>query len=106
MRHCNDNFNATKCLLSLTESSTVTGAVLANVMLSTLEHHKFDLNKLCAQTYHGAASIIGSQNGVQAIIRQRVPHTHFIHCRSHSSNLVIVQNVHAERFERNFVGVL
>jgi len=106
VRYCDVNFKAVERLLSLTESSTVTGQALAERMMSILQLHQFDMAKLCAQTYDGAAAMSGKYNGVQAIIRQTAPQAHYNHCRSHSSNLVIVKSVQATRFGRNFFGIL
>ena len=106
VRYCNQNFDSFERLLSLTESSTVTGQALANRMMSILQLHKFDLTKLCAQTYDGAAAMSGKYCGCQAIIRQTAPQAHYNHCRSHSSNLVIVKSAQATRFGRNFFGIL
>lgn len=35
----------------------------------------------------------GNMSGVQAIIRQEVPYTVYIHCYSHRLNLVLVKSV-------------
>lgn len=106
VRFCDSDFNAYERLLSLTESSTVTGERLAEILLSTLERHNLDTQKLIAQTYDGAASMSGHNRGVQAIIRQTAPQAHFNHCRSHSCNLVIVKCVHSTTFGRTYFGVL
>jgi hypothetical protein len=106
VRYCDENFNPIERLLSLTESATVTGQALAEVMLSVLEKHGFYLSKLCAQTYDGAAAMSGVHSGVQTIIRQRAPHAHYNHCRSHSSNLVVVKSAQSTKFGRNFFGIL
>jgi Domain of unknown function (DUF4371) len=66
VRYWDDDFKAAEKLISLTESSTVTGQTLADVLLSVFEKHEFDLTKLCAKIYDGAASMRGRYHGVQA----------------------------------------
>ena len=51
------NFN--ERLISVTESPTVTGEHLAEVLLSSLKRLHLDTRKLCAQTYDGAAATSG-----------------------------------------------
>lgn len=68
VRFCDVNFKAVERLLSLTESSTVTGQALAERMMSILQLDQFDMAKLCAQTYDGAAAMSGKYSGVQAIL--------------------------------------
>lgn len=106
VRYCDEDFNAFERLISVAESPTVTGEHLAEVLLSSLKRFQLETHKLCAQTYDGAASMSGSKRGVQAVIKQTVPHAHYNHCRSHSCNLVIVKTVQCSRFGRNFFGVL
>lgn len=106
VRFCDSEFNAFERLISLTESPSVTGQHLADILLSTLRRHRLDTGKLCAQTYDGGASMSGNRRGVQALIKQTAPQAHYNHCRSHSCNLVIVKSVQASRFGRNFFGVL
>lgn len=103
VRYCDENFNAFERLISVVESPTVTGERLAEVLLSSLKRHRFDTNKLCAQTYDGAAAMSGNKRGVQAVIKQTAPQAHYNHCRSHSCNLVIVKSVQCSRFGRNFL---
>ena len=106
VRFCDSNFNACERLISLTESPSVTGEHLADILLGTLRRHRLDTSKLCAQTYDRAASMSGSKRGVQALIKQTAPQAHYNHCRSHSCNLVIVKCVQSSRFGRNFFGIL
>ena len=48
----------------------------------------------------------GIHRGVQAIIRQKAPQALYNHCRSHSSNLVVVKSAQSTRFGRHFFGIL
>src|ERR1043165_2027989 len=43
---CNSEFNAVRRLICLTESPTITGQVLADIMLNTLQRNGFVLDKL------------------------------------------------------------
>ena len=106
VRYCGNNFTATERLISVTESPIVTGEHLAEVLLNSLKRLHLDTRKLCAQTYDGASAMSGSRRGVQTVIKQTAPRAHYIHCRSHSCNLVIVKSVQCSRFGRNFFGVL
>jgi Domain of unknown function (DUF4371)/hAT family C-terminal dimerisation region len=106
VRYCDSDFNPVERLVCLTESSTVTGQALASIMLRTLDRYGFDLDKLVAQTYDGAAAMSGQHRGVQAIVREKAPHAHYNHCRSHSSNLVVVKSAQSTPFGRNFFGIL
>jgi hypothetical protein len=106
VRFCDDDFNAYERLLSITESPTVTGEHLAEILVNTIQRHNLDTRKLIAQTYDGAASMSGCNRGVQAVIRQVSPQAHFNHCHSHSCNLVIVKSVHSSVFGRTYFGVL
>ena len=90
----------------MSESPTVTGEHLAEVLLNSLNRLNLDTKKLCGQTYDGAASMSGTKRGVQAVIKQTAPQAHYNHCRSHSCNLVIVKSVHFSRFGRNLFGVV
>jgi len=106
VRYCDNNFTATERLISVTESPIVTGEHLAEVLLNSLKRLHLDTRKLCAQTYDGASAMSGSRRGVQTVIKQTAPRAYYIHCRSHSCNLVIVKSVQCSRFGRNFFGVL
>jgi hypothetical protein len=106
IRYCDGNFRAIERLLAVTESANTTGEALAKVMLDTLSRNGLSLDKLCAQTYDGAAAMSGVHCGVQALIRQKAAHAHYIHCRSHSSNLVVVKSAQGTTFGRKYFGVL
>ena len=52
--------------------------------------------------HDGAANMAGAHRGVQAIIRQRIPDTTFVHCKAHCLNLAIW---HASKtLARNILG--
>ena len=69
----NKNFVPVKIFISLTDSSKTTGEALTNIFLRQLHNYEFALNKLCAQTYNGVATMSGVLSGVQAIIRSMHP---------------------------------
>lgn len=106
IRYCNADFTAVERLLAVTDSDLTTGQALADIMLQTLQKYKFDLSKLVGQSYDGAASMSGRHSGVQTIIRKTAPNAHYNHCRSHSSNLVVVKSCQKTQFGRNFFGIL
>ncbi|KAJ4441471.1 hypothetical protein ANN_11326 [Periplaneta americana] len=47
--------------------------------------------KLIAQAYDGAAVMGGGKNGVQAIVKENYPNSHFVHCYAHQLNLILQQ---------------
>ncbi|XP_045595761.2 zinc finger MYM-type protein 1-like [Procambarus clarkii] len=48
-------------------------------------------HKLIAQTYDGAAVVIGANKGVQTIVKEVYTNAHFIHCYAHQLNLIVEQ---------------
>ncbi|XP_063216599.1 zinc finger MYM-type protein 1-like [Bacillus rossius redtenbacheri] len=65
---------------------------LAKLAIDTLEVFQCK-DKLVVQTYDGAAVMAGHLNGVQAKVREVIPHAVFVHCYAHKLNLVLSQAV-------------
>lgn len=59
-------------------------------------------NKLVAQTYDAAALMSGKYKGVHAIIQQKYPLAHFMHCYPHQLHLLISQAVSQNKEVRIF----
>ncbi|KDR18839.1 zinc finger MYM-type protein 1-like [Zootermopsis nevadensis] len=67
---------------------------------ASLSVHVFNLinefrcgEKLVAQTYDGAAVMVGEHNGLQELIRDKYETAFFVHCYAHQLNLVLRQSV-------------
>lgn len=67
----------------------LTGQTIAEKILSSLWELGINCDNLVGQGYDGAASMKGSFNGVQALIRKKYPEALYIHCSSHSLNLAL-----------------
>lgn len=52
-----------------------------------------DKQKLIAQCYDGAAVMSGCNRGVQTIVKQSYPNSHYVHCYAHQLNLILQQAV-------------
>ena len=70
-------------------ATDLTGAGLSSQILSIIR--KFGLNPdyLVGQGYDGAAAMSGRLNGVQALIKEEARHAVYVHCSSHTLNLVL-----------------
>jgi hypothetical protein len=84
------NNTVTERFWEFIEVKDKTGAGLANVIKASLESLNLG-NKLIAQTYDGAAVMSGSVHGVQALLKERYPNAHFVHCYAHQLNLILQQ---------------
>lgn len=66
---------------------------LALFIMNKLSSQGLDLQMCIGQCFDGASVMRGNMSGVQAIIRQGVPYTVYIHCYAHRLNLVLVKSV-------------
>lgn len=62
-------------------------------ILSTLEKLGIDIEKCRGQGYDGASTMSGQYTGLQQRIKAKVPNAEYVHCASHSMNLVINDSV-------------
>jgi hypothetical protein len=69
--------------------SDLTALGISCVILEFLHSIGLNMMKIRGQGYDGANTMSGNQGGVQKIIRDKVPHAIYIHCASHSLDLVI-----------------
>ena len=95
LRYLEKNVAAGKCkvredFLCFVTADRTTGDELATILLSALERHGIDVDKMRAQGYDGAANMSGKARGVQTRIRQRVPGAAYVHCKAHCLNLAIM----------------
>uniref|UniRef100_H3AA53 TTF-type domain-containing protein n=1 Tax=Latimeria chalumnae TaxID=7897 RepID=H3AA53_LATCH len=61
----------------------------SNLIIQELQHLKLDVNYTVAQCYDGASVLSEHLIGVQAQIREQIPHAIYVHCHAHRLNLVI-----------------
>ena len=62
---------------------------ISTSILAHLSKIGVDFQRLVGQGYDGASTMAGHVSGVQKRIRNKYPHTIFVHCASHCLNLVI-----------------
>jgi hypothetical protein len=75
--------------LQFQKATELSGAGLAKQILSNLEKHGLDPAMMVGQGYDGASAMSGCTNGVQALIREKAPAAIYVHCSSHTLNLVL-----------------
>ncbi|XP_052809394.1 zinc finger MYM-type protein 1-like [Mya arenaria] len=85
-------FRVREDFLGFVQASRTTGEVLAELLLTSLENHGIEVDKMRSQAYDGAANMSGKHRGVQARIRQRVPSALYVHCRAHCLNLAVMHS--------------
>ena len=69
----------------------LTAESLAQKIIKELS--SLDIQLCVAQCYDGASVMRGNVRGVQALIREKVPHAAYIHCHAHRLNLVLVSSI-------------
>ena len=67
----------------------ITGEVIAETIVSTLQGLGLEIENVRVQGYDGAANMSSDNVGVQRRIRERSPKAVYVHCSSHCLNLVI-----------------
>ena len=78
--------------LGFVRAHSTTGKALAETFMETFKSLGLDITKLRGQGYDGASNMSGKHKGVQARISEVAPSAHYVHCRAHVLNLVIVHN--------------
>ena len=78
--------------LGFVTCKSIKGVTLARSILEYLQSTGLDILKIRGQCYDGAGNMAGKYNGVQALIRERVPLANYIHCKSHCLNLSLVHS--------------
>jgi len=68
---------------------------------------RFNLDiKLCrGQCFDGASNVAGSVNGLQSKIREAEPRALFVHCSSHSINLVVQDAIRSNPAYRDVLAM-
>ena len=67
----------------------ITGEVIAETIVSTLQGVGLKIENVRGQGYDGAANMSSDNVGVQRRIRERSPKAVYVHCSGHCLNLVI-----------------
>jgi len=77
----------------------VTGKGLMYSLLETCQNLKLNLKYLVGQGYDGAAAMSGEFQGCAAKVMEKYPQALYVHCASHSLNLVVSDacNIHIIR---------
>ncbi len=89
VRYVDSNDTIREDFLKFAITSDLTGAGIAEKIVSELLKENIDLTGLVGIALDGAAAMSGHTNGAQAHIRLRYPTAVYVHCASHSLNLVI-----------------
>lgn len=66
---------------------------LSTFLVDKLTEFGIDMQFCVGQCYDGASVMWGSVNGVQAKIKETVPHAVYTHCYAHRLNLVLVNTI-------------
>ena len=66
---------------------------LATFIYDEISKLGIDWNNCISQCYDGASVMSGWASGVQARIRERIPHARYVHCHAHRLNLVLVDSM-------------
>lgn len=75
--------------LSFVPVNDVTGKGLMCTLLETCQNLKLNLKYLVGQGYDGAAAMSGEFQGCAAKVMEKYPQALYVHCASHSLNLVV-----------------
>ena len=79
--------------LTFVIAPALTAEYLVQYIKDTLSLFNLHLPSIVSQGYDGASVMSGCMSGVQARIRELVPHAIYIHCHAHCLNLVLVDCV-------------
>lgn len=89
VRFVDGNSDVREEFLSFLQLPRITGEAIANKIIDTLEELELDITKVRGQGYDGAANMSSDTVGVQRRIKNQSPNAVYVHCSSHTLNLVI-----------------
>jgi hypothetical protein len=68
--------------------------------------YSYSMDNLRGQTYDGAANMSGAYRGAQSFIHEKQPLAPFVHCLSHSLNLVAMAALGSHRLTRDALSLV
>ena len=86
-------------------SRSIINYSLVDKITTILQGYGLDLTKLRGQAYDGAGNMAGSVRGTATLITTQYPLALYLHCASHSLNLVVVKSLEVTSV-RNMMGVV
>ncbi len=106
IRYVDDNGDVQENFLTFMEAVCQNAQSLSGYILDTLSKYGLDHQKIVSQRYDGASVMSGRYSGVQQRIKEIVPHAIYIHCYSHTLNLVLVDAVKSVKLAVEFFVLL
>ena len=88
-RHVDDDLHVHEDFVGLYELPNTSGAIIADMIFDVITRLSLPRDNLRAQTYDGAANMMGQYKGCQAIVKNRQPLALHFHCGAHVANLVM-----------------
>ena len=92
-------------LLDVVEADGLDAVSLKMSIFNVLRKCNIDPQKMVVQGYDGASAMSGEFRGVQALVRDEVPHAMYVHCVCHVLNLALCKSSEVPEV-RNCFGTL
>jgi len=108
-RYCDNELQIHEVFTGFYELAHQDAATLFTIVRDVLCRFNLDIHRCRGQCFDGAANVAGSLNGVQAKLRDVESRALFVHCASHSINLIVqdsVSSIPAYRDAFNTFGTL
>ena len=106
VRFVDNQENIQEHLIGFSAVERANAETLFKLLKDTLISHDLNLSNIIGQCYDGASTMMGRYSGVQARVKDEVPHAIIVHCYGHCLNLVLVDTVKNNRTTKNFFGTL
>ncbi|QQP56874.1 Zinc finger MYM-type protein 1 [Caligus rogercresseyi] len=87
-RHVDDNLDVHEEFVGLYELPSTSGEMISKMIFDVITRLSLSTDNLRAQTYDGAANMLGQYKGCQAKVKERQPLALNFHCASHVANLI------------------
>ena len=86
----------------------VSGEVISEKLLLSVENLSLDMSLCCGQRYDGAGDMAGKCSGAAARIMNKYPKAPYVHCGSHALNLFVALacNIHVVRNMMGYARVV
>lgn len=88
LRYIDKDLNVNEAFVGLYEPPDTSGKTLSLMVKDVLTRFDLRIENLRAQTYDGAANMVGEYSGCQKRIKDDQPLASFYHCSAHCTNLV------------------